>query len=305
MTHTTLSPPQDRPVLGIFLMLGFCVVAPLGDGITKFLGDHIAVAQFLVFRFAVQVVILLPLAVFWGLNLRMSRRVFWISFLRAGLHILGIGFMFTSLQYLEIADAVAIAFVMPFILLFLGWFLLGESVGPRRIIAATVGFIGTLFIVQPSFYEVGWPALFPIAVAFVFAFFMLVTRTIAKEVDPITLQGIGAVQALVILAPLTYWGAQSDLAVMQWVAPSNFQYLLLALLGVLGTVAHLMMTWSLRFAPSTTLAPMQYLEIPVATFVGWMMFRDLPNGLATLGILITISAGLYMIHREAQTARNT
>ena len=58
------------------------------------------------------------------------------------------------------------------------------------------------------------------------------------------------------------------------------------------------MTWSLRFAPSATLAPMQYLEIPVATIIGFLIFADLPNGLAAIGIVITILAGLYVVYRE-------
>jgi drug/metabolite transporter (DMT)-like permease len=75
----------------------------------------------------------------------------------------GIALMFASLRYLPLADAVAIAFVMPFIMLLLGWFYLGEEVGPRRLGACAVGFIGTLMVVQPSFAEVGWPALLPLA----------------------------------------------------------------------------------------------------------------------------------------------
>ena len=58
------------------------------------------------------------------------------------------------------------------------------------------------------------------------------------------------------------------------------------------------MTWSLRFAPASTVAPMQYLEIPVAAIVGWLIFSDFPNGLALLGIAITIGAGLFIVFRE-------
>jgi drug/metabolite transporter (DMT)-like permease len=67
-------------------------------------------------------------------------------------------------------------------------------------------------------------------------------------------------------------------------------------------VAHLVMTWSLRFAPAATLAPMQYLEIPFATLIGRVVFDALPNGLAAAGILVTIAAGLYVIHRERLAA---
>jgi drug/metabolite transporter (DMT)-like permease len=75
------------------------------------------------------------------------------------------------------------------------------------------------------------------------------------------------------------------------------------LLGALGTVAHLLMTWSLRFAPSATLAPMQYLEIPFATLLGYLVFGDLPDGLAAAGIAVTVAAGLYVIHREHLAGR--
>jgi drug/metabolite transporter (DMT)-like permease len=62
------------------------------------------------------------------------------------------------------------------------------------------------------------------------------------------------------------------------------------------------MTWSLRFAPTSTLAPMQYLEIPFATAAGYLVFGALPNRLAAAGILVTIASGLYVIHREHRAA---
>jgi drug/metabolite transporter (DMT)-like permease len=68
-------------------------------------------------------------------------------------------------------------------------------------------------------------------------------------------------------------------------------------------LAHLVMTWSLRFAPSTTLAPMQYLEIPVATLIGYWLFSELPNTLAGIGISLTVVAGVYVILREQANAR--
>ncbi len=47
---------------------------------------------------------------------------------------------------------------------------------------------------------------------------------------------------------------------------------------------------------------MQYLEIPFATFIGWLVFSDLPNQLAAVGITVTIGgAGLYMIYREQRS----
>ena len=294
---------QDRPFLGILLMLGFCILAPLGDAIAKLLGDTVALMGLICVRFGVQALLLVPIVVWRGQTLRAPAGIFPKILLRTCLHITGVAFMFSSLWYLPLADALAIAFVMPFIMLLLGHYVLHETVGRARISACAVGFIGTLLVIQPNFAAVGWPALLPLGVAVVFALFMLVTRQIAKSIDPVRLQAISGLQALAILLPLLILLPETPGFDFTW--PQGGDLWLLGTLGILGTVAHLMMTGSLSLAPASTLAPMQYLEIPIGTFIGWLIFHDLPNGLAALGICITVAAGLYIIAREQRLSRQT
>ncbi len=294
---------QDRPVLGILLMLGFCIMAPMGDALAKLLGGHIDVAELVAIRMAVQVVLLLPVVWWLKLSLAPAFGRFRLIAVRAVLHMLGIGMMFLSLRYLPLADAVAIAFVMPFIMLLLGRFVLGEEVGSRRLIACCVGFVGTLLVMQPSFAEVGWPALLPVGVAFDFAFFMLVTRQLAKDVDAVVLQLVSGSVACALLIPLIFVLAPFETPGFAVNIPEQSIWWLVLAMGGMGTVAHLLMTWSLRFAPAATLAPMQYLEIPVAALIGWWIFRDFPNGLALVGIGVTVAAGLYIIYREQRLSR--
>ena len=294
---------QDRPLLGITLMLAFCILAPLGDAVAKILSTAVPIGQTLLVRFAVQALVLIPIIIITRRPWRMRRSILALVALRTGLHIIGIGAMFLALRYLPLADAVAIAFVMPFLMLLLGKFVLNEEVGLRRILACAVGFAGTLLVIQPSFAEVGAPALLPLVVAVVFALFMLVTRRIAKETDPISLQAVSGVMAVAVIAPLLALGADADWPEMHLITPDPKTISLLLLIGLLGTAAHLLMTWSLRYAPSTTLAPMQYLEIPFATLIGWVIFSDLPDGLAALGIVIIMAAGLYIVIRERAMSR--
>jgi len=282
-------------------MLGFCVLIPFGDALAKVLGDSVPLIVLVLVRFGAQALLLVPLVWVMGSTLRMSPRTLRLTALRSGLQILGISFMFLSLRYLPLADAVAIAFVMPFIMLILGHFVLGEEVGIRRIAACGVGFVGTLMVIQPSFAEVGWIATLPLSVAVIFALFMLITRQIAKEADPLALQAVGGVIGVPILLALLLLPIDLPDLTPGW--PSGVDVWLLLAMGVLGTVAHLLMTWSLRFAPSATLAPMQYLEIPVATLLGLLFFDELPDGLAAAGIGLTVLAGLYIIWRERVTAR--
>ncbi|MEM9437267.1 MAG: DMT family transporter [Pseudomonadota bacterium] len=289
---------QDRPFLGILLMLGFCVLIPLSDAMGKILGATLPIALIVFVRVAAQAGFLAPLTLVRGHALTPATEHRTLILIRSLLYIVGIGMMFTALRYLPLAEAVAIAFVMPFIMLLLGHWFLGEEVGTRRILACLVGFLGTLMVVQPTFVEVGPAALLPLGVALTFALFMLVTRQIAKDTDPIALQAqSGAIAALVLL-PILLLGSTLGWSDIRFDSVNAREAWLLLGMATIGTVAHLLMTWSLRFAPSATLAPMQYLEIPFATIVGYLIFRDLPNGLAAAGIVVTISAGLYIIARE-------
>ncbi|RLQ89359.1 DMT family transporter [Notoacmeibacter ruber] len=294
---------EDRPFLGIALMLGFCAIIPLGDSMAKILGGTVPLVQLLVVRMVCQALILLPIVYLARIPFRLDPRHMQIVILRTVIFVGAMATMFTALRFLPLADAVAIAFVMPFIMLFLGALILKEEVGPRRIAACTVGFAGTLLVIQPSFVEVGLPALLPLLVAVLFAFYMLVSRPIARDCDPIALQawsGLLAGPPLLLLFVLTW---SQDGPVLGAIIPNTTEALLMAGIGIFGTGAHLLMTWSLRFAPSATLAPIQYLEIPAATFYGWLIFRDLPDGLAAIGIGVIIAAGLYILYREQSLAR--
>ncbi|MEM8823060.1 MAG: DMT family transporter [Pseudomonadota bacterium] len=292
---TTALPRTDRPVLGMVLMLGFCVTAPLSDALSKLLAGDFPVLQLVAVRFLVQAAVLVPLVIAVGQSWRMSSLGWQLTALRTGLQILGIYLMVTGLTYLPLADAIAIAFVMPFVVLLLGHFLLGETVGPRRLIACAVGFCGTLMVMQPSFAAVGWPVLYPLGVAFVFAAFMLVTRRLSREADPIAMQASSGMMAVLVF--ICAYGLLPRDGLLSLAPVDGFLPILL-LMGLLGTCGHLLMTWSLRHAEASTLAPMQYLEIPVATLIGLAMFGDWPNPLAQAGIAVTIATGLYILWRE-------
>lgn len=291
----------DRPLLGISLMLGFCALAPLSDSLAKLLGTDMSVGMMITIRFCFQTLLLVPLALALRMSLALSRRALVLTGLRSLCHIAGIGLMFSALQYLPLADAVSIAFVMPFILLFLGWAVLGESVGPHRIGAALVGFVGTLFVLRPNLAAVGLVALLPLGVAFVFACFMLFTRALAREAGAIEMQAVSGVMAAAVMLPVLFFGP--DIAFLATSRPDAATLWLVVAMGSLGTLAHLLMTWSLRFAPTATLAPMQYLEIPVAACLGWLIFSDLPAPSAVFGICLTVAAGLYIIAREQRASR--
>ncbi|MBL9052562.1 MAG: DMT family transporter, partial [Tabrizicola sp.] len=170
-------------------MLAFCALAPLLDVASKLAAENaVPVGQITTARFVVQAALMLPVVLIMGLSLRLSGKALLLTTLRA-LFLMVSTFAFVSgVKVMPIADALAIVFVEPFILMILGKLIFGDYVGPRRIAASVVGFGGAMLVIQPSVAVFGLVALWPLATAFLFAFYMLVTRAISAWMHPVTMQ---------------------------------------------------------------------------------------------------------------------
>jgi drug/metabolite transporter (DMT)-like permease len=301
MTDTTSS--TDRILTGVALMLGFCLTAPLLDVAAKLAADTVPVGQITTARFFVQCVLMAPVIWIMGLSLRVVRGQ-WLALVFRAVFLLVATFCFiAAIRVMPLADALAIVFVAPFIVLLVGKFYLGEDVGPRRLGAAIMGFIGVLFVIQPSFAAFGAVALFPLGTAVAFASYILVTRGLSRKVHPVSLQFHTGLIASLFCMPVMILAQGSGSELLDPVWPAGIAWLWLFAVGFFAALSHMMMTYALSLAPSATLAPLQYFELPVATLFGYLVFNDFPNALSLTGIAIIIGAGLYMIHRERVTSK--
>lgn len=297
------TPSTDRILAGVALMLGFCITAPMLDVAAKLASATVPVGQITAARFIVQCALMAPFVWIMGLSLRVARAQWLALVLRAALLLVSTFCFIAAIRVMPLADALAIVFVAPFIVLLVGKFYLGEDVGPRRVSAAMVGFVGVLFVIQPSFAAFGAVALFPLGTAIGFAFYILVTRGLSRRMHPVTLQFHTGLIASLLCLPVLLLAQGSGTELLGLVWPEGIAWLWLFGVGCFAAISHMMMTYALSLAPSATLAPLQYLELPVATLLGYLVFQDFPNALTLTGIAIIIGAGLYMIHRERVTAR--
>ena len=293
---------DDRVTLGILLMLGFCAVAPLLDVAAKLAAPTIPVSQITTTRFLVQGVIMFAVCLWLRHPLAIERNVLGLLALRGLCLILATYCFVAAIAVMPIADALAIVFVEPFILLVMGKWLFNEQVGRRRISASVVGFAGVLLVIQPSFSVFGLVALFPLGTALAFAFYMLVTRRLSRQMAPVPMQLHTATLATAMCLPLLLWGHLSDHPTVHQllspVMPEGIAWLWLLGVGVFASLSHMLITYALRFAPSATLAPLHYLEMVSAVSFGYLVFGDLPNLLTLTGVVVIVGSGLYIFHRE-------
>ena len=74
-----------------------------------------------------------------------------------------------GLNYVALADAIAVTFIAPLVVTILGALVLGERVGPHRWTATVIGFLGTLLVIRPGFASFHPGLIFPFVAAILFA----------------------------------------------------------------------------------------------------------------------------------------
>lgn len=303
MTTTTAPLSADRVPLGVAMMLAFCAIAPLIDVSSKIAVQVVTVTQVTFFRMVFQALLMIPVVLILRQSLAVSPAMARLLALRA-LMLIGSTYSFVAaVEVMPIADALAIVFVEPFLLLLLGWLVFGDHVGPRRLAASVTGFLGVLLVIQPNFAAFGVVALYPLICAAFFAVYVLLTRRIAREVEPESMQFHTAWMGTALMLPVLALGHGAGIPSLTLSNPDAGIWLALFGVGLAAAVSHMAITYALRFAPSATIAPLHYLEIVTAVFFGWMFFGDWPNPMSWAGIAIIVASGLYIILRERRLAR--
>ena len=290
----------DRVLPGVGLMLLFCLTAPLIDVASKLAVATVPVGQVTAARFMVQAVVMAPFVA--GAAFVLPVRLIWPVMVRALFLMLSTFSFVSAVAVMPLADALAIAFVGPFVLLLLGRFVHGDAVGPRRIAASVVGFAGSLLVIQPSFATFGPVALWPLGTAVAFAAYMLVTRGLSGRIAPVPMQFHTAALGSLMILPVLVLAEGGGSAALDPVWPEGLAWVWLAGVGIASALSHLFITHALRLAPSATLAPLQYLEIVSAVTISFLVFGDFPDALTWAGIAVIVASGLYIIHRERRAS---
>jgi drug/metabolite transporter (DMT)-like permease len=193
-----------------------------------------------------------------------------------------------ALRRMQIAEVASIVFLAPIIVALAGGPLLGERVAARTWLALAGGFTGVLLIIRPGGGAFTWWALMPLACAFLFAGYQILTRKLASRGDdPITTLFLPGLIACFVVPPL-FPGAFEIPTVPLHAA-------ILAMIGILGAVGHFMLIRAHALAPATLLSPFGYTQLVVVLTLGWLVFGQLPDGIALAGIALIAGSGLGLV----------
>ena len=282
--------PTARPLIGVALMLAAMAILPFIDVLAKKLGQAGMPILIVVWARALfGGLMTLPFAL-QADGIRAFRPAQPLRQLARAVLLFGATFLFfQSLKYLPIADALAIFFVNPLVIVILSALALREKVGPRRWAAVAVGFIGTLIIIRPGIVEVNPGTLYALGAGVALGSYFVMTRAMA-----------GVANAMVLTFQTSAIGAALTMLALPflWVPPSAEQWGMLAALGVIATLGHVLITKAYEHAEASLLAPLAFTEIVMATLLGYAFFGDLPDRWTVLGVAILIASAIYISVRE-------
>jgi drug/metabolite transporter (DMT)-like permease len=192
---------------------------------------------------------------------------------------------FGAVSVLPLAEVKAITFVSPLLVTLFAVWLLHEKVSRDKWLAVIVGFAGTLFIVRPGSAMLSPPAALALGSALCYSLYQIMTRRLSDDEDPLVTLFYTALVgfiAMSLFAPLIS-------------RPVTLPHLLLfLLLGSLGALGHYLLIRALELERASTLSPIGYLQLLWVTLLGFVVFGDLPDLQAVLGMLIIVGSGLYV-----------
>jgi drug/metabolite transporter (DMT)-like permease len=279
----------DRPFRGIALILASTVFLGTSDVTAKYMSSTLPSIEIAWMRFLVFALIMspamLPGSPFFALR---SRRPGLQAMRGAALLFSSLLFI-TGLRFLPIAEASATGFVAPLFVTALSIVFLGERVGVRRWLATAVGLIGVVIILRPGSGAFHPAVFFPLFSALAWAGTLIMTRMMSgKEhvLTTMTWSSIVGVCVLTALVPLV------------WVAPSWHDVLLGIFLGFASTSGQWIVVLAFRYADASVLAPFSYTQLVWVSFLGFLIFGEVPDIWTVTGAAFIVASGLYTAHRE-------
>jgi drug/metabolite transporter (DMT)-like permease len=161
-------------------------------------------------------------------------------------------------------------------------------------LASLLAFAGVLVVLRPNLAEAGWWAVLPVGSAFTFALLIIGNRRVAGTASSLAMQFWVAVFAspiLIAAAPL-FAATGVDRFALGW--PDWTIFARCAVVACTATCAHWLVYLGTTRAGAASVAPMMYVQLLVASVIGWAWFGDHPDGMTLLGAAIIVAAGLYL-----------
>ena len=280
---------NNNPASAIIMIVVSTFLFSSMDAATKYLGGFLSVVFVLWSRYTLQAAIMA--AVLFrvrgpnGFRTAHPRFQLLRGVLLATISVLA----FYSMRRMPLAEFTAIIMLSPLLITACSAWLMKQRIGRLRWMLVWTGFLGTVIVIRPGSGLFGWVVIIPLLAMVVSSAYSLITGRLAVLENPSTTQFYSGIVGSFLLLPfmlverneLLLFFARADFGTAS----------LLLLIGVLGTVGHLLLIMAFSKAGTSSLMPFTYAQIGFAALMSWLFFNHAPDIWAWSGMAMIAASG--------------
>tara|TARA_Y100000590_G_scaffold468989_1_gene654268 strand:- start:277 stop:1197 length:921 start_codon:yes stop_codon:yes gene_type:complete len=283
----------DNNYVGIVLgFLGYVIFVLLDSIIKKYLVTYYPVIEINLFICIFSLIpISLSLHFISGWKVLINNKIH-IQLFRGVLGLICAAIIINSFKNHAFSEIYPILFSAPLILTALSFFILKEKIGPRRLMAVAIGFIGVLIVSRPGTIHFTFSLFLLFIGAIILAVNVLLIRKYAGDQSSIAFAFYGFLTGLIISAIIT---------TQIYVPLKNNDIYIFMLCGVIAGLGGLCISAASKMLESSLFAPLQYFQLIAGFVFGYLFFSDIPDFYEVLGSLVISISGLFIIYRDYQT----
>tara|TARA_B100000809_G_C15133196_1_gene529326 strand:- start:2179 stop:3096 length:918 start_codon:yes stop_codon:yes gene_type:complete len=218
-----------------------------------------------------------------------------LQFLRCSINLYSMISWFIAIGTLQLEKAGAIGFTTPLFTTLLAIIFLGEIIRFHRITALIVGFIGILVVIRPGFVRIEPGVLWLLSAALSFSFVIIIVKKLTEKDTSLTT----AFYHMLFLTPPTF-----IISLFYWENISFKHCIILSFVAIAGFITQVTSNQALKMSDTSFVMPLQFTNLIWLSFIGYILFSELPNIWTWVGGIIIFSAVIYITFRESIVKQN-
>ena len=209
---------------------------------------------------------------------------------------------FYNIAHISLGDAMTFSKTSPIFTALFAWLFLSEKLSKKAWSAVFLGFIGILFITQPSGFSFSKYDILGIFSGVGAALAYTSVRELKRYYDTraivLSFMSVGTIGPLILLF-ISYHVSVPELDFMlgKFVLPSGIVWLYVLAMGLLATLAQVYMTKAYGASKAGIIGAVSYANIPFSILIGLFLGDSLPTLITTIGIVLIVIAGI-MVAKE-------
>ena len=285
---------NNKSVLnGIGLMIIATVLFSVMHASIKHMSSNMHPFEIAFFRNLFGLLVIAPWFIKYGLEPLKTKKIK-LHLARSFFNVIAMLSFFYALSIAPLADVASLAFTAPLFASILAVFFLKEIIGIKRIIAIILGFIGAIIVIDPVYSSINNGHILTLLSASVWSVSLIIIKILGRTESSVTITSY----MVLIMIPLSGFAAY-----FYWETPTIHDLIFLAIIGISGTAAQMLLAQALRQGDTSIIMPFDFLKLIWAVGIGYLFFFEVPSLNTWLGSIIIFLSTLYIANRERILSR--